>query len=91
LEEREGVREDIPASTTFEARPLRASPKVFQENVHALAVRSIVLDHYTTASYNLARVTILVNLAKSSPGSKELGVADLWERRKGNLARGDRR
>lgn len=51
--------------------------EVVQEDVHALAVDSIVLYDDTAASYDLAWVAVLVNLAEAGPSSEEFGVGDL--------------
>jgi hypothetical protein len=45
--------------------------------VEALALRTVVLDDDARASNDLAGVTLLVNLAKTSPGTEDLGVLDL--------------
>jgi hypothetical protein len=48
---------------------LGTSPKVFEEDVHALRVNAIVLYDDARAADDLARVTLLVNLAEASPSS----------------------
>jgi hypothetical protein len=53
--------------------------EVVEEDVHALAVYSIVLYYDAAASYDLAGVTVLVDFAKPSPGAEELCVSDLRE------------
>ena len=51
--------------------------EVVQENVQALAVSTVVLDDDTRAANDLAGVTLLVDLAETSPGTEDLGVTDL--------------
>ena len=53
--------------------------EVVQENVQALAVSTVVLDDDTRAANDLAGVTLLVDLAETSPGTEDLGVTDLDE------------
>ena len=53
--------------------------EVVQENVQALTVSTVVLDDDTRAANDLAGVTLLVDLAETSPGTEDLGVTDLDE------------
>ena len=53
--------------------------EVVQENVQALAVSTVVLDDDARAANDLAGVTLLVDLAETSPGAEDLGVTDLDE------------
>ena len=45
--------------------------------MQALAVSTVVLDDDTRAANDLAGVTLLVDLAETSPGTEDLGVTDL--------------
>jgi hypothetical protein len=45
--------------------------------VETLALRTVVLDDDARASNDFAGVTLLINLAKTSPGTEDLGVLDL--------------
>lgn len=51
--------------------------EVVEEDVHALAVYSIILYDDAAASYDLAGVAVLVDFAEAGPGTEELGVSDL--------------
>ena len=47
--------------------------------MQALAVSTVVLDDDARAANDLAGVTLLVDLAETSPGTEDLGVTDLDE------------
>lgn len=51
--------------------------EVVQEYVQAFGLVTVVLDHDARAADNLARVALLVDLAKTSPLTKDLGVTNL--------------
>ena len=53
--------------------------EIIHQHIHALAFRTKVLDDDTRAPDDLSRVTLLVDLAQSSPLPEHLGVADLDE------------
>lgn len=42
-----------------------------------LRLNTIVLDDDASATNDLARIALTVNLAKTSPGAKDFGVSDL--------------
>jgi hypothetical protein len=45
--------------------------------MEALRLNTIVLDDNASATNDLARVTLTVNFAETSPGTKDFGVSDL--------------
>lgn len=47
--------------------------------MQAFRLDTVVLDDDARAANNLARVALLVDLAKTSPGTEDLGVTDLDE------------
>lgn len=48
---------------------LSTGPEVIEEDVHALGVDAIVLYDDARAANDFASITLLVDLAKASPGS----------------------
>jgi hypothetical protein len=50
--------------------------EVVEHDVEPLAFNAVVLDHNTRAPDNLARVTLPINLAKPSPSTEDLGIAN---------------
>ena len=53
--------------------------EVVEEDVETLALDTVLLDDNARASDDFAGVTLTVNLAETSPGTKDLGVTDLNE------------
>lgn len=53
--------------------------EVVQNDMESFAVLAKVLDNDTAASNDLSRVTLAVNLAKTSPSTEDFGVTDLDE------------
>jgi len=54
--------------------------EIVQNDVQALTLNTIILDHNTSTANDFAGVTLTVNLAKSSPGTENLCVLDLDKR-----------
>ena len=50
--------------------------EVIDQDVHALALNTVLLDDDARASNHLARISLAVDLAKPSPRAENLGVAD---------------
>ena len=53
--------------------------EVVEEDVQTLALDTVVLDDDARAANDLAGVAFTVDLAKTSPGTEDLGVTDLDE------------
>lgn len=51
--------------------------EVVEENVEALALDTVLLDHNARAPNDLARVALPVDLAQTRPGAEHLGVSNL--------------
>jgi len=51
--------------------------EIVQQNMQTLTLNTILFNNDTRASDHLARVPLAVDLAETSPSSKNLGVADL--------------
>lgn len=51
--------------------------EVVQEDMQPLALDTIVLDNDTRAPDDLARVSLLVDLAQASPGAEYLSISNL--------------
>ncbi|KAG8801300.1 hypothetical protein FRC16_000782 [Serendipita sp. 398] len=56
----------------------RSGAEIVEEDVHALAVGTIIFNNDTAAPDNLARISVLVDLAQSSPSAELLRIADLF-------------
>jgi hypothetical protein len=69
----------VIVGSKIEETYLRPGLEVVEEDVHTLAIYSIVLYDDATASYDLAGVTVLVNFAETGPSAEELCVSDLDE------------
>lgn len=48
-----------------------------EQNVESFALLSVVADNDAGAANNLSRVSLAIDLAKTSPGAQSLGVGDL--------------
>ena len=53
--------------------------EVLKENVQSLGLNTIVLDDYARAANDLTGVTLTVDFAKTSPGTKDLSISNLDE------------
>ena len=53
--------------------------EVIQENVKTLALNTVLLHNNAAAANDFSGVALTIDLAESSPGSKDLGVSDLDE------------
>ena len=53
--------------------------EVVEEDVETLRLDTVVLDDHARASNDLAGVALTVDLAKTRPGTEDLGVANLDE------------
>jgi hypothetical protein len=53
--------------------------EIIKQDVEAFTLDTIFLHNNTRAANDLARITLLVNFAKASPGTKYFGIADLDE------------
>ena len=51
--------------------------EVVKEDVQALRLDTVILDHDTRAADDLAGVALTVDLAETSPGTENLGVTNL--------------
>lgn len=58
---------------------LLAVLEVVQKHMKTFTLNTILFNDNTTASYDLPRVTLPVDLAKTSPRSQNFGVSDLDE------------
>jgi hypothetical protein len=53
--------------------------EVVQKNVQSLALNTVFFDHDATASHDLSRVTLTIDLAQTSPSAKDFGVTNFNE------------